>query len=476
MEPIFARDKEISELESLYKSGRSEFAIIYGRRRIGKTFLINSVFSNRMSFHYTGGRNVPQDRQLLNFANALQKFSESPFFPVFKDWFEAFNALAKYLESTNRAQKKVIFIDEMPWIDTVNSNFVTALENFWNSWAALRDDILFIACGSATSWMVDKLVDNQGGLHNRITSRIYLRPFYLEECEQYLKGKNCFWERYQIVQCYMILGGIPFYLSLLDPTKPLAENIDNLFFSGNAKLDGEFDELYNALFNSADNYVKVVRILAEKREGLTRQEILDKSKISGGTLTKILKNLERCDFIIGYSKFKTASKNVLYRIVDFYTLFYFKHLENNRSYDKQYWTHISATNKINAWQGYSFELVCLTHVDQMKKSLGVSGILINCCSWRSNEDSEFGKAQIDLLLVRPDKTMYVCEMKFAPEDYVITKSEEEKFRRRMAILKAETNTKYSMIPTFVTPYGILRNSHSAFVMNDLKLEDLFVKL
>lgn len=364
----------------------------------------------------------------------------------------------------------------MPWIDTVNSNFVTALENFWNSWAALRDDILFIACGSATSWMVDKLVENQGGLHNRITSRIYLRPFYLEECEQYLKGKNCFWERYQIVQCYMILGGIPFYLSLLDPTKPLAENIDNLFFSGNAKLDGEFDELYNALFNSADNYVKVVRILAEKREGLTRQEILEKSKISGGTLTKILKNLERCDFIIGYSKFKSTSKNVLYRIIDFYTLFYFKHFDNNRSYDKQYWTHISTTNKINAWQGYSFELVCLTHVDQMKKSLGVSGILINCCSWRSNEDSEFGKAQIDLLLVRPDKTMYVCEMKFAAEDYVITKSEEEKFRRRMAILKAETNTKYSMIPTFVTPYGILRNSHSAFVMNDLKLDDLFVKL
>lgn len=476
MEPIFARDKEIAELESLYKSDRSELAIIYGRRRIGKTFLINSVFANRMSFHYTGGRNVPQDRQLANFANALQKFSESPFAPVFKDWFEAFNALAKYFESANNAHKKVIFIDEMPWIDTVNSNFVTALENFWNSWAALRDDILFIACGSATSWMVDKLVENQGGLHNRITSRIYLRPFYLEECEQYLKGKNCFWERYQIVQCYMILGGIPFYLSLLDPTKPLAENIDNLFFSGNAKLDGEFDELYNALFNSADNYVKVVRILAEKREGLTRQEILEKSKISGGTLTKILKNLERCDFIIGYSKFKSTSKNVLYRIIDFYTLFYFKHFDNNRSYDKQYWTHISTTNKINAWQGYSFELVCLTHVDQMKKSLGVSGILINCCSWRSNEDSEFGKAQIDLLLVRPDKTMYVCEMKFAAEDYVITKSEEEKFRRRMAILKAETNTKYSMIPTFVTPYGILRNSHSAFVMNDLKLDDLFVKL
>lgn len=471
MEHIIGREFEYQQLNECLNSLRSEFVIVYGRRRIGKTFLIRNFFADKYDFQFTGTRNMPQKRQLAKFAATLQKFSKSQFAPELNDWYDAFDNLQDYLETLPRVRRKVIFIDEMPWIDSPKSVFVNALESFWNSWAAMRDDIVLVACGSATSWMTDKLVENQGGLHNRITRKIYLRPFTLRECREYLKNKHFAWNEYQIVQCYMVLGGVPFYYSLLKPSMSFVQNIDYLFFKNGGVLKGEFNELYHALFPFADRYVAVVRALASKREGLTRNEVVKMTKISGGGLSQILDNLEKCDFIKGYKKFNSATKNTIYRLTDFYTFFYFRFLEKLPD-DDEYWTHVSTSPSVVAWQGYTFELVCMMHTAQIKKKLGISGMGTTVSSWRSNSGDT--NTQIDMLIDRADRTINVCEMKFSLEPYVVTKEYEKKLLDRNAIFKSEVKTNKPLNITFITVYGVFKNEHSAIIQSEVTAEDLFV--
>ncbi len=471
---LIARNREIEELGRLYKSKRSEFVIVYGRRRIGKTFLVNQVFQERFTFTYVGARKQPQRVQLQRFARQLQDLSGSPYCPTLNSWEEAFEELKALIKTKPVDERKVIFFDEMPWIDTPRSNFVDALEYFWNAWAAQRSDILFIACGSATSWMVNKLVKNQGGLHNRITAQIYLRPFNLGECEEFLHEYGCRWDRYTILQCYMALGGVPFYLSLLSPSESLTQNIDRLFFQKNAAMKEEFDELFSALFSHADKYINVVMALASKREGMIRAEIIEKTKLSGGGLSKILDNLERCDFIETYSKFKSTVRNTVYRISDPYTLFYFKFVHNNRSKDEHYWSSNINTPMIRSWQGFSFETICLSHLAQIKKALGISGISSKSCSWRKQGGVNDG-AQIDLLIDRSDRVINVCEMKFSEKPYSITKAYADNLRMKMAIFADATQVRKSLALTMVTTYGVLPGIHAGIVQNEVTMDDLFAQ-
>lgn len=470
---IIGRAKEVENLETLYKSKRSEFVIVYGRRRIGKTFLVNSTFAKRMTFAYTGARNQPQRVQLQHFAEQLKLFSKSKFAPELKNWEDAFNQLKTLIITLPAAKRKVIFFDEMPWIDTHKSSFVAALEYFWNSWAAQRTDIMFVACGSATSWMVDKLIENKGGLHNRITAQIYLRPFTLGECEQMLHANGCLWDRYTTVQCYMTFGGVPFYLSLLKPDESLAQNINRLFFEKNAVMKNEFDELFNALFNQADKYIEVVSALAQKREGLQRAEIIAETSFSGGGLSKVLDNLERCDFITSYSKFKSTSRNSFYRISDNYLLFYFKFVRGNNSKDNLFWTNNLSSQTVIAWQGFSFETVCIQHLAQIKKKLGVSGIATNSCSWRKAGTTASQGIQIDLLIDRADRIINVCEIKFSQTPYSISKDYEANLRMKMAYFIEETKTHKPLSLTMITTYGVLPGVHSGIVNNEVVMDDLF---
>ena len=474
MEKLIGRESECQQLSECLNSPRSEFVIIYGRRRIGKTFLVRKYFEGKFAFYYTGAHNMPYANQLERFSAAIKKYSKSKITPRPKDWYQAFDFLQEYLETLPQNQRKIVFIDEMPWIDTHKSDFVTALEAFWNSWAALRDDIVFIACGSATSWMNNKLVENQGGLHNRITRRIYLRPFTLCECEKYLRSLQCIWTRHQIVQCYMVLGGVPFYYSLIDPQKSFVQNVDLLFFAKNTKLKGEFDKLYSALFSNADKYIAVVRALSSKREGLTRNEIMQKTKLSGGGLSRIIDNLEQCDFISGFSKFKSNSKNAIYRLTDFYTVFYFHFLDGKKNIDPQFWTINYDTSKVYSWQGYTFELVCFTHIQQIKNALGISGIATSISTWRSKTDGD--NTQIDLLIDRRDHIINVCEAKFSHEPYIIDKDYESKLLMRNAIFKSQTKTNKALSITFITISGIMPNTHSGIVRNEVKAEDLFAEI
>lgn len=472
---IIGREREMAELERCMTSDRSEFVIVYGRRRVGKTFLVEQYFGGKYDFSFVGGHRLTKAKQLRAFAKSLKKAAGLPSQPQFQDWTDAFDAMEEYLESLPADRKKVVFIDEMPWIDTPQSEFVEALELFWNGWGARRTDIVFIASGSASSWMMDKLVENPGGLHARITNNIYVRPFTLRETRDYLHSRGMMWDDYQVVMLYMALGGIPFYLSLLNADESLVENIDRLFFRRNGELRMEFDELYKAIFNKADKYLDVVEMLNSRKEGMTFAQIQQTCKLDGSRLNTILRNLERCDFILSYSQFQNKTKGTLYRLSDFYTLFYYRFVAANDSKDEEWWTHNFQSHSVEAWQGTSFELVCLLHLQQIKQALGIAGIAANASVWRyvPPRGSDETGAQIDLVIDRADHNINLCEMKFSTGKYSMTQAYEEKIRSRTQLFMEKTGVTKSLICTFVTTFGVNKGIHSAVVGKELTMADLF---
>ena len=467
MEKLIGREKEQAELRRCYESERSEFVVVYGRRRIGKTFLVNKVYGESLAFHFTGYHNAPMERQLELFAKALQQCGQLTVQPRLDSWYHAFDALEQVLSARRQKGKKVLFFDEMPWVDTYNSGFVSALEGFWNAWAAQRDDVMLIACGSATSWMADKLIENQGGLYNRVTSKIYLPPFSLAETEQYLRSHRCQWDRYAIVQYYMYLGGIPYYMSLLDYGKSLEANIDELFFQPGGRLAGEFGDLYSVLFRDADKYVQIVKALAIHREGMNRQQIAA-TATNGGGLTKMLENLERCDFITSYQHFGNKKKGIIYRLTDFYTMFYLKFVEGVRQRTSPYWYRRVLEPDVLSWQGGAFETVGLLHIEPIMRRLGINGMLNNVSAWRGSSG-----VQIDLVIDRSDRIIHLCEMKFSREAYEISRDHEERLREKTAAFRSETKTRKALLTTFITTYGVKRNLHAGIVHDEVTMDDLF---
>lgn len=478
MQKLVGREQEMAELKRCLDSNRSEFVIVYGRRRVGKTFLVDSFFNGSYDFSFVGGNRLTKDKQLRGFAKALKKSAGLAKQPKFRDWWDAFDSLEEYLESLPTDRKKVVFIDEMPWIDTPQSEFVEALETFWNAWGARRSDIMLVASGSASSWMMDKLVENPGGLHARITNNIYVRPFTLHETEEYLQSRRIKWDRYQILQLYMVMGGIPFYLSLLDPDKTLIENINHLFFRKNSELTTEFYELYSAIFNSSDKYLRVVEQLFRQREGMTFSEISKATGIEGGKLTTIVRNLERCDFVVSYSQFGNKLRGTIYRLVDFYTLFYFKFINGVDSKDEEWWLHNYNSRSVESWQGVAFELVCLLHLRQIKMKLGIAGISTSASSWRyvpRNGSITDRGAQIDLVIDRSDHCINLCEMKFSVGRFSVSDEYEDKLRNRIQLFREKTKTNKSLYSTFVTTYGVVDGGHRSIVDSEVVGDDLFVK-
>ena len=472
---IVGREAEMEEMRRCYESDRSEFVIVYGRRRVGKTFLVDSFFDKKYDFAYVGGHQLSKAKQLRSFAKALKKYAGLKNQPKLHTWEDAFDALEEYIETLSDEKRKVIFIDEMPWIDTPQSEFVEALEIFWNGWGARRTDIMLVASGSASSWMMDKLVENTGGLHARITNNIYIRPFTLKETEEYLLSRKIRWSRYQILQLYMIMGGIPFYLSLLDPAQTLIANIDRLFFRKNSELRTEFDELYNAIFNKSDKYLEVVNVLNNNHEGMTFSELQKLVTLEGTRLTTVLRNLERCDFIISFRQFGNKSRGTLYRLADFYTLFYYKFISLTDGKDEKWWEHNYNSHSVEAWQGYTFELICLTHLEQIRQKLGISGISTSASSWRytpiKNEMAR--KAQIDLVIERGDRIINLCEMKFSVAPYTITNKYAEDFRTRLQLFLEKERTTNGIARTFVTTFGVVDGVNKDIVDSEIVADDLF---
>lgn len=471
---LIARTRECEELNKCMDSDKSEFVIICGRRRIGKTYLVEKYFDGKFDFKFVGGHNLRTRDQLRNFSKALKKYSKSRQ-PDISDWSEAFDALEEYLESLPSDRKKVVFIDEMPWMDSRRSNFVSALENFWNGWAASQYNIVLVATGSATSWMVDKLIKNKGGLHNRVTRRLYLSPFTLKETEEYFVNRQTTWDRYEMLQCYMVTGGIPYYLDLIDPRESLAKNIDRLCYEEGGALQREFDELYNAVFVNAEKYISVVRLLSEHKEGLTRKEIGSYIGVEGTYLTRIISNLEKCNFIAKRAQYGNKKNDAIYRIIDFYTLFYFKFIEKNLSLDSSWWTHHLNSSSILAWQGLTFEIICLEHHQQIKNALGISGMATSVSTWRCLPDKEknLPGAQIDMIIERADRMIHLCEMKFSQKPFNISSEYEKKLRDRMFLFDLKTKNKKPLVHTFVTTFGLGVGKHHSIVHSEITMNDLF---
>jgi uncharacterized protein len=469
MEQIKGRKKEIKMFESLLNSTKSEFLVVYGRRRVGKTFLIREYFNYQFDFQISGLANGNTAQQLNHFYLTLSETDNVVYDKAPQNWLEAFQRLKINLNKSN-SPKKVIFFDEMPWLDTAKSDFIMAFESFWNGWATNRKDILLIACGSAASWIINELINNKGGLHNRVTMQMKIHPFTLQETEDFLISKHCNLDRYQIAELYMAVGGLPFYLDFVKPGNSVAQIIEHLFFTENAPLKNEYQNLYKSLFKKYEWHEKIIESLSKKLKGLTRKEISQSSGLpSGGSFTRTLRELEESGFITSYSSIEDSSKNTFYRLSDFYTSFYFRFIADTKFTGEGSWLSRIDNPTHRAWQGYAFEQLCMAHISQIKQGLGISGVLSREASWQND------KAQIDLVIERRDHVINLCEMKFSMDKYTITKDYADKLRNKIYQFKENTKTKNAVFLTFISTYGLEENSHFlGLVQNQLLLDDLFI--
>lgn len=472
MNPIIGRKKELKQLRSYLTSRKSEFVAVYGRRRVGKTFLIRKAYDNQFAFQLTGLANVNMRDQLGQFHAALLKYNTTPYWQPepSTNWFAAFQQLEALLERQNTAGKKVIFLDELPWLDTKNSKFLSGLEHFWNSWASARNDIVLVVCGSAAAWMLNHLIKNRGGLHNRLTARMRLHPFTLAETEEFLKEKNAIYNRYQTILIYMVFGGIPFYLDFIESEKSAMQNINDLCFLMDAPFRLEYESLYASLFKKHERHLVVVEALAAKGKGLSRKGIIKHTSLSdGGSLTRILKELEESNFIRRYKTFGKKKSQHLYQLVDLYSLFYLKFIQQTDEDDEQFWLNIIETPAFYNWAGYAFEMVGLHHIPQIKKALGISGVQTATSTWHSSQ------AQIDLILDRKDQVINLCEMKFSINSFLIDKKYADNLRNKISVFRQQTKTQKALFLTFLTTYGVAQNKYSGMMRNDLTMDILFEK-
>ena len=474
---IVGRKEECRLIEQLCNSKKAEMVAIYGRRRVGKTFLVRRFFDDRFDFYFTGSYEAPKSVQLKLFRTELERYGAKDV-PPLKDWVEAFEALRNLL-SAKKQKRIVIFLDELPWMDTAKSNFLAAFSYFWNSWASAQPNLKLFVCGSATTWMLEKLIGDKGGLYGRICRSIYLAPFTLNETEQYLNNvKGMAYEKMQVLETYMIMGGIPYYLDMMDCELPFDQNIDKLFFKKLAPLKTEFDFLFRSLFKNSKMYKAVVVALSSKLKGMTRQEIAEAVGLgNGGTLSEILENLCRCDFLRKYIPFGKATKDALYQLSDMFSLFYLR-FEKECGQDESFWSNIQNRGERRAWYGYAFEQVCLIHLHQIKESIGIGGVLCNSYGWSckpftDSDGAEWDGAQVDLVLDRADNVVNLCEMKFSNEEFVISKDYEKTLRERIGLFKHVTKTKKAVTNVLVSTYGVKRNMHSSIIQSEVTMEGLF---
>ena len=473
---IIGREYEQKLFESVCGNNEAKMVAVYGRRRVGKTFLIKEFFNNKFDFMFTGSYMTSSKVQLSLFQKELQSHSKTTVATP-KNWFEAFAMLKAHL-CTLRKERIVVFLDELPWMDTPKSNFLSAFSYFWNNWASSCKGLKLFICGSSTTWMMNNIIGSKGGLYNRCSLSVYLSPFTLGEMEQMLTRKGIVWTRHQIAEAYMIFGGIPYYVDLLDKDKPFSTNIDDLFFRQGAPLRNEYEFLFRSLFKEAVFYRQIVEALATSGRGMTQQDIKDSiGKTSGGSLTKALKTLIMCDFIRSYSSVGKKTKEAIYQLTDLFTLFHLRFVARHTGQDEHFWSNLD-DNTHDSWAGYAFERVCLHHITQIKKKIGITGVLTNAYSWRTKpiidkDGGTWNGAQIDLILDRADNVTNICEVKYSKYPYSITAAYDQHLRERMLIFKHHTKSKSALHLTFITTYGLVRNAYYNNVQSEVVLDDLF---
>lgn len=475
---IVGRQSEQAELGHARDSGRPELIAVYGRRRIGKTFLVRRFFETELCFELTGMREAKASDQLQNFALALAKTTgyrhDAP-----RHWPEAFQWLIRALEGPKRrSRRQIVFLDELPWLASRRSGFLPAFEHFWNAWGSRQDHLIVVICGSAASWMIAKVIRDKGGLHNRVTRMLSLQPFRLQEIEEFLQSRSIALTRPQILELAMATGGVPYYLDYVRKGRSAAQCIDALFFAANSPLRDEFNNLYAALFEHHERHVKVIRVLARKASGLTRQEIAKALNWpSGGNLSTVLGELELSGFVGRVPAWGRVVREPVYRLIDELTLFHLRWVEGKRDGldGQEQWLRVHGTPAWQAWSGYAFESLCLKHVPQIKQALGISGVQTTQSDWRYRaRDKEDQGAQIDLLIDRRDGVINACEMKFSQTPFIIDKRYAVQLRTKLETFKLVTGTRKAIFLTFVTSDRLARNEYAAqLVQSEVTGDALF---
>ncbi len=471
---MVGRIRERQELEAALSASEAQLIAVCGRRRVGKTYLVRESFHGKFFFEHTGIMHGTMSEQLLEFADSLRRAGLQDVHAL-DGWREAFNELERLICSKRRKGKKVLFIDEMPWMDTPKSGFLKAFEVFWNGWCSNRKDIVFVICGSATSWIVKKVFRNKGGLYNRATGRIFLEPFTLSECRDLVESRGIVLGDDELAEAYMVFGGVPYYWVLLAKGRSLAQNIDQLCFEPGGKLRHEFDELYASLFETGGAHLRLVRVLAACKAGLTQKELLDAARISsGGNGKRYLEELEQSGFVRKFTSYGKQKRDSQYQLVDCFTLFHLKFLDGESNPDEHYWQHSVNSPTVNAWRGLAFERICFWHVRQIKKALGVSGVLTQVYCWRHvADDIHPVGAQIDMLIERADRVINVCEMKFTTRPFSIDKVYLERLKMKLGVFEQVTKTRSAIHLTFVTAAGLLQNKYAGIVQSEVTLGDFF---
>lgn len=475
---LIGRKEEQQKLLEALQSSQPEFLAIIGRRRIGKTYLVKQTFVQEIDFELTGLQHAKKAEQLLNFTFAFRTwFPDFEFNAKPKSWLEAFHLLSQGLKMKAKQGKMVVFLDELPWLGSKRSEFIRGLGWFWNSWA-VNQKIVLVVCGSAASWMIEKVVNDRGGLHNRITKLLFLHPFTLGETAAFLQSRKIKLNQYQIAQIYMTMGGVPMYLDQLKPGLSAVQNIQEICFHRNGYLRLEFDRLFASLFDNAENHIQIIQILATKKMGMTRQEIIDKGHFSnGGMLTALLKELQQSGFLEIYNGYGKKSRQSLYRLSDPYTLFYLTflaHLGNNAHAD---FNKLSDLPNYKSWSGYAFENLCLLHIPQIKKALGISGIYSTIATFFSKPKDKLPGTQIDLIIDRNDQSINICEIKFSNSSYEWTKKDVENLETKKMVFQHHTKTGKHLFSTIISTFPLFDNTHKLNHVDQVViLEDLFALL
>ncbi|MEA3448104.1 MAG: ATP-binding protein [Bacteroidota bacterium] len=468
---LIGRIKEIEILKESEKSNKSELVAVYGRRRIGKTFLIREVYKSRIIFEVTGLHNGTMKDQLKNFytqlTNSFKKNSKQIKIP--NDWSDAFGMLEMCIDNLKGKGKKVIFIDELPWMATKRSKFLMWFENFWNSYCTQRNDLIVVICGSAAAYMVKDIIQNKGGLHNRVTKNIRLLPFNLHETKLFLESRNIKLENYDILLLYMAIGGVPHYLEMIKKGKSVAQNIDSLCFEHGGELLNEFNEVFASLFENSNTHTMMIRALAGTNKGLTRKELLKKCKLQqSGFTSSVLNELIESGFVSQYTPFSKKNRNSLFRLSDEYCMFFLKFIEPNKKTGKGTWEKLSVKQSFKSWTGFAYETICLKHIQQIKNELGIGNVFTIHSSWKSDT------AQIDLVIDRDDNRINLCEIKFYNTVYTINKATHENLRHKIRCFREDVKTRKGVYFTLITSFGLKENSYSLNIIeNSITMDCLF---
>jgi hypothetical protein len=483
---LVGRQEEISILETIVRSKRPEFIAIYGRRRVGKTFLVRQFFTGQdaILFNVTGSKEGSLSEQLTHFAEQLGKVFYGGLALVRpKSWDEAFSVLTKTISQQDKNKKIILFFDELPWLATKKSRILQGLDYYWNQYWSDDSRVKLIICGSSASWIINNIINNKGGLHNRITGKICLQPFTLSETKCYLSEQGIHLKEQQILLIYMVTGGVPYYLTYVTKGLSAGQIIEKLTFSEKGILVEEFDNLFSSLFNNSQNYVQMIKAIATRRYGIGKRELLQlmgKAKM-GGAGVKILRELEAAGFIISFKPHYHERQGIYYRLIDEYTLFYLKWIEpyrhtlQQRSFEKGNWLAMQRMPEWNNWLGYAFEAVCYKHISAIRRKLAIGPDAI-ANSWRyvPRKGALEQGAQIDLLFDRNDDAITLCEIKYSDEPFVLTKEYVNVLTRKMTVFKERTRTKKQLFLALITVNGIKNNYYAEEMISGVVvLSDFF---